>query len=64
MENETIKENEKERITLEYTAKGFANWTIRVKDDVISEDTIKRLVALDTIMRSRFPVNVMSTAPQ
>ena len=61
METEQIKLQDKESINLEYTAKGFANWTIRVKDDVVSEETIKRLVTLDTIMRNRFPVNVMST---
>jgi len=27
--------NEKERITLEYTAKGFANWTISLKEGEI-----------------------------
>jgi len=61
MENETIKENEKERITLEYTAKGFANWTISVKETTITEETIKRLQALDDEMRLRFKVNVMNS---
>jgi hypothetical protein len=60
MENEIIKENEKERITLEYTAKGFANWTISVKEQTITSDTIKRLQALDEEMRARFKVNVMN----
>jgi hypothetical protein len=61
MENEIIKENEKERITLEYTAKGFANWTISVKEQTITSDTIKRLQALDEEMRARFKVNVMNS---
>lgn len=64
MENEQIKENEKERITLEYTAKGFANWTISVKEATVTEDTIKRLAELDSILRARFPVNVMNGATQ
>lgn len=61
MENETIKENEKERITLEYTAKGYANWTISIKELTITEDSIKRLVELDNSMRDKFKVNVMGS---
>lgn len=60
MENEQIKENEKERITLEYTAKGLANWTISVKEATINEDTIKRLADLDAKMKENFKVNVMN----
>jgi hypothetical protein len=60
MENEQTKENEKERITLEYTAKGLANWTISVKEATITEDTIKRLKELDAKMRDQFQVNVMN----
>ena len=53
---------EKERITLEYTAKGLANWTISVKEDIITVETIKRLQDLDEQMRARFKENVMSSA--
>lgn len=60
MENEQTKENEKERITLEYTAKGFANWTISVKEATINEDTIKRLAELDAKMREQFNPNVIN----
>lgn len=60
MVEETTKENEKERITLEYTAKGLANWTISVKEATINEDTIKRLADLDAKMREQFQVNVMN----
>ena len=59
MEN-TIQENEKERITLDYTAKGFANWTISLKDMQITKDTLDRLEALDNDMRARFKINVMN----
>jgi hypothetical protein len=58
METQDTK-NEKERITLEYTAKGFANWTISVKEDIISTTTIERLGNLDEQMRARFTNNVM-----
>ena len=51
--------NEKERITLEYTAKGFANWTISLKDEVVSSVTIERLEVLDKMMREKFVQNVM-----
>jgi hypothetical protein len=60
MENMIQEKNEKERITLEYTAKGFANWTISVKEESITTDTIKRLQALDEEMRARFKINVMN----
>lgn len=60
MENETLKENEKERITLEYTAKGFANWTISLKENSVTSETLKRLQVLDDEMRLRFKVNVMN----
>lgn len=50
---------EKERITLEYTAKGFANWTISLKDDLVSSTTIERLEALDKLMRDKFPQSVI-----
>ena len=59
MEN-TIQENEKERITLDYTAKGFANWTISLKDMQITKETLDRLEALDNDMRARFKINVMN----
>lgn len=61
METQDTK-NEKERITLEYTAKGFANWTISVKEDIISTTTIERLGKLDDDMRARFQINVMNNA--
>lgn len=64
MEQDITKENEKERITLEYTAKGFANWTISVKEATITEDTIKRLKELDNKMRETFQVNVMNGGVQ
>jgi hypothetical protein len=64
MENEQTKENEKERITLEYTAKGLANWTISVKEATITEETIKRLAELDAKMREQFQVNVMNGGVQ
>ena len=51
---------EKESITLDYTAKGFANWTIRVKDDIITPETIARLAELDALMKERFKINVMN----
>jgi hypothetical protein len=60
MENTNLTENEKERIVLEYTAKGFANWTISLKDVVISPATLERLQTLDNEMRERFKVNVMN----
>ena len=60
MVGETIQENEKERITLEYTAKGFANWTISLKDIEITPKTLERLQTLDNEMRTRFTVNVMN----
>jgi len=60
VETNTIQENEKERITLEYTAKGFANWTISLKDIEITPKTLERLQALDNDMRTRFTINVMN----
>ena len=63
MENQ-IQENEKERITLEYTAKGFANWTISLKDQQITPETLERLQKLDKEMRQRFNVNVMNGGVQ
>jgi hypothetical protein len=63
MEN-TTQENEKERITLDYTAKGFANWTISLKDMQITKETLDRLEALDNDMRNRFKINVMNGGTQ
>jgi len=60
VETNTIQENEKERITLEYTAKGFANWTISLKDIEITPKTLERLQTLDNEMRTRFTINVMN----
>ena len=60
MVGDTITENEKERIVLEYTAKGFANWTISLKDVALTTVTLERLQALDNEMRSRFQINVMN----
>jgi hypothetical protein len=59
METETIKENEKERITLEYTAKGYANWTISLKETNITQSTLERLKTLDDEMRAKWQINVM-----
>jgi hypothetical protein len=53
-------DTDKESITLDYTAKGFANWTIRVKDEVVTESTINRLIELDKMMKTKFAVNVTS----
>ena len=64
MENTPITENEKERITLDYTAKGFANWTISLKDMQITKETLDRLEALDNDMRNRFKINVMNGGTQ
>jgi hypothetical protein len=60
MENKNLIDNEKERIVLEYTAKGFANWTISLKDLAISTHTLERLQSLDNEMRERFKINVMN----
>jgi len=60
METQTIQENEKERITLEYTAKGFANWTISLKETIINTQTLERLETIDKEMRARFTINVMN----
>lgn len=60
METPIENKNEKERITLEYTAKGFANWTISLKEDTISSETLERLQKLDTEMKDRFKINVMN----
>jgi hypothetical protein len=58
---EEIKNNEKERITLEYTAKGLANWTISVKEENMTTEIIQnRLKVLDDEMRKTYPVNVIS----
>lgn len=51
---------EKERISLDYTAKGYANWNIILKEDKITDAVIERLKALDEKMRETFPNNVMS----
>lgn len=51
---------EKERISLDYTAKGFATWNITLKEDRITDEVIKRLQELDTKMRETFQKNVMS----
>jgi len=60
----TIQENEKERITLDYTAKGLANWTISLRETNITSETIERLQTLDLQMREKFKINVMSGAPE
>ena len=59
---ETELKPDKETISLDYTAKGFANWTIKVKDESLTEATILRLVELDKSMREKFPINVMNQA--
>ena len=64
MENTQTQENEKERITLDYTAKGFANWTISLKETSITTETLERLQALDNEMRNRFKINVMNGGTQ
>ena len=51
---------EKERISLDYTAKGYANWNIILKEDKITDAVIERLKQLDEKMRETFPNNVMS----
>lgn len=60
METQDIIKTDKESLSLEYTAKGLANWTIRLKADLIDDETIKRLVDLNNVMQSKFPVNVMN----
>ena len=64
METTNTPDNEKERITLDYTAKGFANWTISLKDIYITPVTLERLQILDSEMRERFKINVMNGGTQ
>jgi hypothetical protein len=60
MENENIPTNEKERIVLDYTAKGLANWSITLRDNTLTSATLERLQKIDDEMRNRFKINVMS----
>lgn len=48
----------KESIELELTAKGMYKWTIKLKDEVITADTLTRLFALDDCLKSKYPNNV------
>lgn len=51
----------KESIELELGAKGLYRWSIKLKDEVLTLDTIKRLVELDKNLREVYTNNAMQT---
>ena len=51
----------KESVELEITAKGMYKWTIKLKDEMITADTLTRLFALDDCLKSKYPNNVTNT---
>jgi hypothetical protein len=51
----------KESIELEVTAKGLTKWTIKLREEKITNDTIKRLEDLDRELRNKFPKNVYNS---
>ena len=50
---------DRESISLDFTAKGLATWVIKVKEEKITAETINRLVELNELMKVKFPVNVI-----
>ena len=48
----------RESVELEVNAKGVNKWTIKWREEKITEDTLKRLLDLDTSLKVKFPKNV------
>jgi hypothetical protein len=48
----------RESVEMEVTAKGLNKWTIKLREEKITEDTLKRLLDLDQSLRTKFPKNV------
>jgi len=48
----------KESVELEPTAKGQYKWTIKLKDEIITLETLKRLFEIDEALKSKYPNNV------
>ena len=51
-----------ESVEYKLTSKGVSYWDIKVRDKMLSEDTINRLVNIDTILKAKFPNNVTSVS--
>ncbi len=60
MEEQIFQQEQTESIELELTAKGLYKWTIKVRDKVLSIDTIERIDILEKKLRTTYPNNVMS----
>lgn len=48
----------KESIELELTAKGMYKWNIKLKDEILTIGTIKRLFEIDDTLKVKYPNNV------
>jgi hypothetical protein len=59
MEEQIFQQEQTESIELELTAKGLYKWTIKVRDKVLSIDTIERIDILEKKLRTTYPNNVM-----
>ena len=63
MEDQNINANanleQKESIELNLTAKGLYQWTIKVRETIISDATINRLAWLNDRLKTDYPNNVM-----
>lgn len=60
MEEQIIQQEQTESIELELTAKGLYKWTIKVRDKMLSIDTIERIDILEKKLKTTYPNNVMS----
>ena len=60
MEEQIFQQEQTESIELELTAKGLYKWTIKVRDKVLSIDTIERIDILEKKLKTTYPNNVMS----
>lgn len=60
MEEQILQQEQTESIELELTAKGLYKWTIKVRDKILSIDTIERIDILEKKLRTTYPNNVMS----
>lgn len=60
MEEQIFQQEQTESIELELTAKGLYKWTIKVRDKMLSIDTIERIDILEKKLKTTYPNNVMS----
>lgn len=53
MEEQEIKES-RESITLTKNAKGTYQWIIKIKDDILTEESLKRLEDMDSKLQKQY----------